>query len=228
MNSCSIDFDFSQTREPQNLKTYKSTAEEDEEMLEQLCDKGLPYRYPEGGSDVMQRLEKELGLIKKMGFVSYFLINWDIVSEARRRGFFYVGRGSGANSMVAYLLRITDVDPMELDLYFERFINLYRANPPDFDIDFSHRDRPAMTRYIFERFEHVALLGTYVTFKQRGVIRELGKVFGLPKSEIDLLCEGQYQAFPTRRNGTIDLKIRQVDFGYAQLLEHPCRWYLNQ
>ena len=194
MNSCSIQFDFSETREPQNLKTYKGTAEADEEMLEQLCDKGLPYRYPEGGEDVMQRLEKELGLIKKMGFVSYFLINWDIVSEARRRGFFYVGRGSGANSMVAYLLRITDVDPMELDLYFERFINLYRANPPDFDIDFSHRDRPAMTRYIFERFEHVALLGTYVTFKQRGVIRELGKVFGLPKSEIDLLCEGKYQA----------------------------------
>ncbi|MGI9551917.1 MAG: DNA polymerase III subunit alpha [Aurantibacter sp.] len=193
MNSCSIYFDFSKNREPENLKTYSGSQEEDEALLEKLCQEGLPYRYPDVGDDIIDRLEKELKLIKGMGFVSYFLINWDIVSYAREQGFFYVGRGSGANSIVAYLLRITDVDPMELDLYFERFINLYRANPPDFDIDFSHRDRPTMTQYIFDRFEHVALLGTYVTFKERGVVRELGKVFGLPKSEIDFLSEGRYQ-----------------------------------
>ena len=193
MNSCSIHFDFSKGRKPQNLETYTGSQEDDEEMIERLCQEGLPYRYPDGGEEIRKRLEKELKLIKEKGFVSYFLINWDIVSEARRRGFFYVGRGSGANSIVAYLLRITDVDPIDLDLYFERFINLYRANPPDFDIDFSHRDRPEMTEYIFEHFEHVALLGTYVTFKERGVIRELGKVFGLPKSEIDFLCEGRYE-----------------------------------
>ena len=192
MNSCAIHFDFSKGRKPQNLKTYTATKQEDEEMIERLCQEGLPYRYPDGGDGITERLEKELRLIKSMGFVSYFLINWDIVTHAREQGFFYVGRGSGANSIVAYLLRITDVDPMELDLYFERFINLYRANPPDFDIDFSHRDRPTMTQYIFDRFEHVALLGTYVTFKERGVIRELGKVFGLPKDEIDFLCERRF------------------------------------
>jgi len=192
MNDCSIHFDFSKNREPQNLKTFNATKEEDEAMLERLCQEGLPYRYPDGGEQIEKRLQKELELIKKRGFVSYFLINWRIVSEASRRGFFYIGRGSGANSIVAYLLRITDVDPIDLDLYFERFINLYRANPPDFDIDFSHRDRPEMTQYIFDRFEHVALLGTYVTFKKRGVIRELGKVFGLPKNEIDFLSEGRY------------------------------------
>jgi DNA polymerase-3 subunit alpha len=192
LNSCSIHFDFSKSREPQNLKTYLGSRKEDEVLLEKLCQEGLPYRYPDGGEHIEERLYKELELIKEQGFVSYFLINWDIISEASRRGFFYVGRGSGANSIVAYLLRITDVDPIDLDLYFERFMNLYRANPPDFDIDFSHRDRPAMTRYIFKRFEHVALLGSYVTFKDRGVIRELGKVFGLPKSEIDLLSEGRY------------------------------------
>ncbi|EAR02432.1 DNA polymerase III alpha subunit [Maribacter sp. HTCC2170] len=192
MNACSIHFDFSKERQPQNLKTYNKTKEEDETMLEGLCQKGLPYRYPNGGDGIIQRLQKELKLIKGMGFVSYFLINWDIVSYAQKQGFFYVGRGSGANSIVAYLLRITDVDPMELDLYFERFINLYRANPPDFDIDFSHRDRPKITQYIFDRFEHVALLGTYVTFKEKGVVRELGKVFGLPKSEIDFLSGGRY------------------------------------
>jgi len=193
LNKCSIHFDFSKERKPQNLKTFSGSVEEDEQLLDQLCTEGLPYRYEEVNDSIKNRLDKELDLIKKMGFVSYFLINWDIVSEARRRGFFYVGRGSGANSIVAYLLRITDVDPMELDLYFERFINLYRTNPPDFDIDFSWRDRPAMTEYIFERFEHVALLGTYVTFKERGVIRELGKVFGLPPQEIDFLLAGRYR-----------------------------------
>ncbi len=192
LNKCSIHFDFSKDRKPQNLKTFLGSVEEDEKLLDQLCTEGLPYRYEEVNHSIKSRLNKELELIKKMGFVSYFLINWEIVSEARRKGFFYVGRGSGANSIVAYLLRITDVDPMELDLYFERFINLYRANPPDFDIDFSWKDRPAMTEYIFERFEHVALLGTYVTFKERGVIRELGKVFGLPPQDIDFLLAGRY------------------------------------
>ncbi|MCL6274691.1 DNA polymerase III subunit alpha [Muricauda sp. 2012CJ35-5] len=192
LNQCSIHFDFSNGRKPQNLQSYSGSVDADEKLIEKLCYEGLPYRYKEVNSSIHTRLDKELSLIKKMGFVSYFLINWDIVTEARNRGFYYVGRGSGANSIVAYLLRITDVDPMELDLYFERFINLYRANPPDFDIDFSWRDRPAMTEYIFGRFEHVALLGTYVTFKERGVIRELGKVFGLPKQEIDFLITGRY------------------------------------
>jgi DNA polymerase III alpha subunit len=107
-----------------------------------------------------------------------------------RKVYFYVGRGSGANSVIAYLLRITNVDPIELDLYFERFINLYRTNPPDFDIDFSWQDRDDVTKYIFTRFEHVALVATYNTFQYRAVIRELGKVFGLPKAEIDKFKQG--------------------------------------
>jgi len=193
MQTCSIHFDFSKDRKPQNLSTYLESKEADEKLLEELCNKGLPYRYPEVDERIRERLTKELQLIKEKEFVSYFLINWDIVSEARRRNFYYVGRGSGANSIVAYLLRITDVDPIELDLYFERFINLYRTNPPDFDIDFSWKDRGEITQYIFDRFQHVSLLGTYVTFKSRGVIRELGKVFGLPKAEIDVLCDGHYK-----------------------------------
>ncbi|MGB5378532.1 PHP domain-containing protein, partial [Muriicola sp.] len=192
MRNCSIHFDFSKDRKPQNQSTYLDSKEADENLLEELCCKGLPYRYPEVDDRIRERLAKELQLIKEKEFVSYFLINWDIVSEARKRNFYYVGRGSGANSIVAYLLRITDVDPIELDLYFERFINLYRTNPPDFDIDFSWKDRQEITQYIFDRFQHVSLLGTYVTFKSRGVIRELGKVFGLPKAEIDFLCEGHY------------------------------------
>jgi DNA-directed DNA polymerase III PolC len=213
MNSCGIHFDFSEGRAPQNLKTYLKTKEEDERFLEKLCQEGLPYRYPDIGNHIMERLNKELDLIKKMGFVSYFLINWDIISYAREQGFFYVGRGSGANSIVAYLLRITDVDPIELDLYFERFINLYRVNPPDFDIDFSWRDREEMTQYIFSRFENVALLGTYVTFKRKGVVRELGKVFGLPKAEIDVLSEGRYQ------RSKLD-EVSQLVIKYGELIEN--------
>ena len=101
-----------------------------------------------------------------------------------------MGRGSGANSLVAYLLRITDVDPLELDLYFERFINEHRSNAPDFDIDFSWTDRDDITDYIFKRFNthnNVALLGSYNTYQKDAVVRELGKVFGLPPGEIEKL-----------------------------------------
>ena len=235
MNSCSIHFDFSEGREPQNQKTYLQTKEKDEELLEHLCQKGLPYRYPEVNETILNRLHKELTLIKRMGFVSYFLINWDIVSHAQKKGFFYVGRGSGANSIVAYLLRITDVDPIELDLYFERFINLYRVNPPDFDIDFSWRDREEMTQYIFDTFQNAVLLGTYVTFKHRGVVRELGKVFGLPKSEIDLLAEGRYQPSKLDEVSRLVLKYGELIKGMPNYLsihasgilisEKPVHWF---
>ncbi len=212
LNNCSIHFDFLEGRKPQNLETYTGSKEKDIALLKKLCQDGLPYRYLNIKADVLTRLQKELQLIIKMNFVSYFLINWDIVSYAQKQDFFYVGRGSGANSIVAYLLRITDVDPMELDLYFERFINLYRTNPPDFDIDFSHRDRPVITEYIFNRFENVALLGTYVTFKWKGMVRELGKVFGLPKDEIDILSDGNFEA--TRLDEISSLVIK-----YTELLQ---------
>lgn len=220
MGSCNIYFDFSEDRKPQNLVTYLGDAKKDEALLEELCQKGLPERYKHIKIDkvILDRLQKELDLIKKMGFVSYFLINWDIVSHARKQGFFYVGRGSGANSIVAYLLHITDVDPIELDLYFERFINLYRVNPPDFDIDFSWKDREAMTQYIFDRFPNVSLLGTYVTFQEKGVVRELGKVFGLPKEEIDVLCDRKYNVSELDKVALLVLKYGQLLKGMPNYL----------
>jgi len=218
LNQCEINFDFSKDRKPQNLKYYTGSQEADEKLLHQLCEEGLPYRYPQVTKEIKDRIKKELHLIKKMGFVSYFLINWDIVTYAKKQGFFYVGRGSGANSIIAYLLQITNVDPMELDLYFERFINLYRANPPDFDIDFSWRDREAMTQYIFDRFPHVALVGTYVTFKQKGVIRELGKVFGLPKEEIDRLSNEQFQNAKLDNIAALVVKYGQLIHGMPNYL----------
>jgi len=186
LNDCKISFEFGNNK---NKKYFTGSAAEDIELIRKECVKGLKYRYGTSPSNVAERMEKELKLIIDLGFCSYFLINWDLVCYARSRDFYYVGRGSGANSMVAYLLRITDVDPIELDLYFERFINPYRTSPPDFDIDFSSLEREDITRYLFDRhgWNHTALVGAYSTFSGRSVIRELGKVFGMPAEEIDKL-----------------------------------------
>ncbi len=194
MADCVIEFDFSTNRRPKNQKNYTSSLKQDQKLIRQLCTEGLHYRYGNKPSqEVTERIEKELKLIEEMGFNSYFLINWDIIQYAKGKNYFHIGRGSGANSIVAYLLEITDVDPVDLNLYFERFINLYRANPPDFDIDFSWTDREDITRYIFERFKNTSLLATYNTFQYKGSVRELGKVFGLPKMEIDKLTKGLFQ-----------------------------------
>jgi len=218
LDACKVSFAFSPNAEHQNKKFYTNSAEADEALLERLCNEGLFYRYPNITEEVYARIHKELATIKKMGFVSYFLMNWDIVKYAREKGYFYVGRGSGANSIVAYLLRITDVDPIELDLYFERFINLYRTNPPDFDIDFSWRDREDVTRYIFERFDNVALVATYNTFKDRAVIRELGKVFGLPKEEIDKLSKGEVRQWELNHLSSLVLKYASYIHGFPSHL----------
>jgi len=154
--NASIHFDFNQKAVPQNLEHWKRTEEEDYQKVHELCLTGLAYRYGENPSfAVKRRVIKEMQVIRSQRFLSYFLITWDMGTYAHNKGYFYIGRGSGANSIVAYLLRITDVDPVELDLYFERFINLFRQNPPDFDIDFSWTDREDVTRYLFERYDDV-------------------------------------------------------------------------
>ncbi|MBT8257361.1 MAG: DNA polymerase III subunit alpha [Bacteroidia bacterium] len=191
LEHCSIDFDFSQAT-PNNQRCYTHNEALDYRLLEKLTYEGLGYRYKKPDKTIYRRIKKELGIIREKGFVSYFLINWKILKYARSKGYFYVGRGSGANSIVAYLLRITDVDPVELDLYFERFINLYRKNPPDFDIDFSWSDRDDIIQFIFNQFKNTALITVYNTFKFRASVRELGKVFGLPKAEMDILTRGRY------------------------------------
>lgn len=192
IESCSIHFDFS-NKQPKNQKAYTNSEELDFRLLRKLSYEGLQYRYKRIGKRVIDRLEKELAIIREKQFVSYFLINWKILKYARSKKYYYVGRGSGANSIIAYLLRITDVDPIELDLYFERFINLYRTNPPDFDIDFSWRDRDDVMNFIFKNFKHTSLIAVYNTFKYKASVRELGKVFGLPKSEIDKLASRSFQ-----------------------------------
>lgn len=217
LNNCTIRFDFS-NKTPNNQRFYTNSAELDFKLLKKLTYDGLYYRYKKPGERIFKRIKKELTIIKEKGFVSYFLINWKILKYARSKGYFYVGRGSGANSIIAYLLRITDVDPVELDLYFERFINLFRSNPPDFDIDFSWRDREDITEFIFKRFKHTALLAVYNTFKFRASIRELGKVFGLPKAEMDTLTRGKYDISQLDRLSQLVLKYSTYIEGFPNYL----------
>ncbi len=202
LSSCSISFIYKGNQKSgainHNKQTFKSTKTEDRHLIQSLCEKGLNYRYPgqKKQREVIPRLKKELKAICDNQFESYFLINWDMLRFAREKGFLYVGRGSGANSIVAYLLQITNVDPVQLDLYFERFINPYRENPPDFDIDFSWKDRDEVTTYLFEKYgvkNQIGLVATYNTFSYRSLVRELGKVFGLPNREIELLAQEKKQ-----------------------------------
>jgi DNA polymerase-3 subunit alpha len=209
-----IAFDYHESKNKQNFSGSKSL---DLEILQRETRKGMQSRYASADASVRERIDKELRMIAELGFAPYFLINWDIVRYARHKGYFYVGRGSGANSIVAYCLRITDVDPIDLDLYFERFINPYRSSPPDFDLDFSWKDRDDVTDYIFRRHgrEHVALLATYSTFQYKAIVRELGKVFGLPKSEIDSLADNR------RHPDTSDRITRLIRIYATRILDFP-------
>ena len=234
-DTCHVSFAFGDEAMPQNPISYTGSKEEDELLLRELCVEGLDYRYPTLTDEIVARIEKEIAIISEKHYLSYFLITWDFCSYARSKGYFYVGRGSGANSIVAYLLRITDVDPLELDLYFERFINLYRKNPPDFDIDFSWKDRDDVVNYLFEKYPNAAWLCTYNTFQFRATIRELGKVFGLPKSEIDVLCSGKFRIENLDEISKLVIKYSEqikglpshlsVHSGGIVISERPMTWY---
>ena len=184
LDSCSIEL---RSGLQNNRQTFTGSKSGDFALLQKLAQKGFTERYGARHRAARERLDKELRVIRNQDFCAYFLITWDIVRYAESVGYHHVGRGSGANSLVAYCIRLTDVDPLELDLYFERFINPYRTSPPDFDIDFSWDERDDVLDYIMKRYgrQHTALLATYSTFQGRAIMRELGKVVGLPKPEID-------------------------------------------
>ena len=188
INQCTIDFNLGTDK---NKKTLTGSEDSDWDLLVTSAWEGFQKRYDVSQPVLRERFQRELSIIKGKGFCSYYLIAYDLIKFAKQQGYDYVGRGSGANSVVAYCLEITNVDPIELDLYFERFLNPERTSPPDFDIDFSWDNRDAIYDYLFSRYdsEHVCLLGTHVTYQKRSVLRELGKVFGLPKEEIDAIVE---------------------------------------
>ena len=211
MNSCRFEFDFKKAR---NKMFFKKSKASDMKLLRRLAYAGLIKRYGLQHVDAIKRVERELKVIDELNFCSYFLITWDIIRYSRSKGFMHVGRGSGANSIVSYCLGITNICPLELDLYFERFLNQNRTSPPDFDIDWSWQHRDTILEYIFTRYgkDHVAFCGTNVQFKYRSIFREVGKAFGLPKEELDGLANNSVETHD--RNSVVKLVHE-----YGMLLE---------
>jgi len=156
-----------------------------------LCFDGLRQRYLRITDEIRKRLEYELSVINDLGLVDYFLVVWDIVREAKRRGMMMIGRGSAANSIVSYCLGFTEVDPIRYKFYFERFLNRGRSSPPDIDIDFSWRERDEIIRYVFEKYgyDKVAMISTHITFRARSAFREVAKVFGMSESEVSKISK---------------------------------------
>jgi len=234
IDDCSLDFDRNNLK---NKKIFSASRYDDKLLLEKLAWDGMVYRYGKQNSEAKKRISHELEIIDRLGFSAYFLITWDIVRYSMSRGFYHVGRGSGANSIIAYCLKITNVDPIDLNLYFERFINPKRSSPPDFDIDYSWKERDEVIDYIFKRYgmAHTALLGTMSTFRGKSIVRELGKVHGLPKEEIDALIDNP--SSEANRNGITETifstglriadfpNMRSIHAGGILISEEPMTCY---
>ncbi|MBO5411533.1 MAG: DNA polymerase III subunit alpha [Clostridia bacterium] len=162
------------------------------DYLTRLTWEGLPKRYAEITDEIKQRAEYELGIIIKMGFADYFLIVWDYINWSRLHGIpVGPGRGSGVGSIVAYSIGITDVDPLRYDLIFERFLNPDRVSMPDFDVDFCTKRRYETIEYVREKYhpENVAQIVTFGTLASRAVIKDVGRVMGVPYSETDKVAK---------------------------------------
>ncbi|MCM3725389.1 DNA polymerase III subunit alpha [Neobacillus cucumis] len=176
-------------------KTYLPTFPNDngipaEEFLDQLCQKGLFERFPNPGKEYLDRLQFELAVIKRMKFSNYFLIVWDFMRYARDHNILTgPGRGSAAGSLVAYVLYITDVDPIEHNLLFERFLNPERVSMPDIDIDFPDHRRDEVIDYVAKKYGemHVAQIVTFGTLAAKAALRDVGRAFGLNTKELEYL-----------------------------------------
>ena len=187
---CNMEFQFG----VHHLPEFKLPAgyTDGDAYFQKLCDEGFVRRYPQAGADYRARLEYEMGVIRQMGFVDYFLIVSDFIGFAKGKGIpVGPGRGSAAGSMVAYCLDITDVDPMKYSLYFERFLNPERVTMPDIDIDFCIRRRQEVIEYVQDKYgaDHVAQIVTFGTMAARGAIRDVGRALNLPYADVDAIAK---------------------------------------
>jgi len=192
---------------------------------------GGPERWP-NGPEVVKRLEYELDVIERLHFSEYFLIVWDIASFALRKNIPIVGRGSAGNSLVAYCLGITSVDPLAHELYFERFLNLSRRDCPDIDLDLCWRRRDEVIRYVYERHgaERVAMVSNHNTYQARSAFRDVARVFGLPIEEINRLSSvlphyssetirAAKELFPEARDFPLDREPYRTIVALAEALD---------
>ena len=172
-------------------------------FLRKLCDDGLQKKMPGAGEFERERLEYELGVIERMGFVDYFLIVWDFIDFAKRNGIIVgPGRGSGAGSLAAYCLNITDVDPLKYGLLFERFLNPERISMPDFDVDFCYERRQEVIDYVVGKYgaDHVAQIITFGTMAARAAVRDVGRALHMPYGDVDKVAK----MVPYELNMTLD------------------------
>ena len=188
---CNYDFEFGVTKLPNYDVPEEYATHLD--YFKDLCYKGIKNRYGEKpAEEVMSRLEYEISVIDKMGYVDYFLIVWDYINYAKSVGIpVGPGRGSGAGSIAAYAIGITDIDPLKYGLLFERFLNPERVSMPDFDVDFCYERRGEVIEYVERKYgkDHVSQIITFGTMAARMVIRDVGRVLDYPYSETDKLAK---------------------------------------
>src|SRR6266446_3796420 len=200
---CHLDIEFGRSKYPEYPAPPGKTREE---YLRELCYDGLRRRYDERASndpELIRQLDYELGVFEKTGFVSYLLIVWDFIHFAKQRGIpVGPGRGSAAGSMVAYVLGITDIDPLQYGLIFERFLNPDRVSPPDIDVDFCEARRGEVLEYVRQKYgeRRVAQIITFGKLKAKSVVRDVGRVMGLPYAAADRIA----RMIPNELNITLD------------------------
>ena len=207
---CQVDFTFGELQLP--FYPLPGGYTTDDDYLRALCTERIPARYPAAGNEVHQRLDYELGIIHKMGYASYFLIVWDFINYARGHGVAVgPGRGSAAGSIVAFLLGITNIDPLRYALLFERFLNPERVSMPDIDIDFDDINRGRVISYVKERYgeDHVAQIATFGTMGAKGAIRDVARVLEMPFGEVSTITK----LVPAELNITLDRALKEsTDF----------------
>lgn len=186
---CQVEFEFGKYHLPEFDVPAGYTALE---YLQKLCDEGFAVRYPDDDGTVRKRLQYEIDMIAKMGFVDYFLIVSDFIGYAKRQGIpVGPGRGSAAGSIVSYCLGITDLDPIHYSLYFERFLNPERVSMPDIDVDFCYVRRPEVIEYVTNKYgkDRVAQIVTFGTMAARNAIRDVGRALNIPYNEVDVVAK---------------------------------------
>ena len=187
---CQVDFEFGKLQLP--YYPIPAPFQDDEAYLRHLCEENLLSHYPQPSQEVRDRLKYELGIIHRMGYDSYFLIVWDFIKHSRERGIAVgPGRGSAAGSIVAYLLGITNLDPLKHQLLFERFLNPERVTMPDIDVDFDYIRRKEVIEYVKQRYgyDHVAQIVTFGTMAAKGAIRDVGRVLNMPYNEVSEIAK---------------------------------------
>jgi len=205
---CHLDLEFGKSKYPEYPVPAGKTREG---YLRELCEKGLVDRYGERAkvdNELRQRLDYEIGVLEKTGFVSYILIVWDFIHFAKERGIpVGPGRGSAAGSLVAYVVGITDIDPLQYGLIFERFLNPDRISPPDIDVDFCEARRGEVLEYVRQKYgeRRVAQIITFGKLKAKSVVRDVGRVMGLSYQAADRIAK----MIPNELNITLDTAVEK-------------------